>query len=181
MSQDELCALLIVVQGDLENPAREGATFALLRAVIVRRLIAPEVYDIAEQVSKMLVRSGKATTRQRCSSVLLQFLLRYPLGPERLQQHLEHFVKNLQYAYADGRLAVLDMLHAVVLKFPKEELLKQVREPRSWLAACLCMRVCVRACVRVCMATNSNGDVSAVHRPSSCSFHWSRVRSVTLT
>jgi U3 small nucleolar RNA-associated protein 20 len=111
----------------LANPSREAATFALLRAIIVRRLVAPEVYDIIEEVSKMFVRSHKATSRRRCSNVLLQFLLRYPLGADRLQQHLEHFVKNLGYAYADGRLAVLDMLHAIVMKFPRDELNKQVR------------------------------------------------------
>ncbi len=46
VTQDELCALLILLQGDLANSAREGSTFALLRAVIHRKLIAPEVYDI---------------------------------------------------------------------------------------------------------------------------------------
>jgi U3 small nucleolar RNA-associated protein 20 len=133
LTNDELCALLIVVHGDLANYARESATFALLRAIIVRRLVAPEVYDIIDDVSKMFVRSHKASSRRQCSNVLLQFLLRYPLGAERLQQHLDHFVKNLGYAYPDGRLAVLDMLHAIVMKFPRDELNKQV---------CVCALLC---------------------------------------
>ncbi len=44
----------------------------------------------------------------------------------RLYRYLEHFVKNLGYMYPDGRLAVLDMIHAIVTKFPEAELNKQV-------------------------------------------------------
>lgn len=142
MTEEQLCALLVLVQGDLANRQREASTFALLRAVVSRRIVAPEVYDIMDAVGVMLVRSHSAVTRRRCSNVLLQFLLRYPLTPSRLHGQLEHFVKNLGYQYPDGRLAVLDMLHAVVLKFPREELNKQALHPRMAVprlpALCTC-------------------------------------------
>ena len=50
--------------------------------------------------------------------VLCVFVLRYPLGSKRLQQHLTHFIKNLGYSREDGRMTVLDMLHSIVLKLP---------------------------------------------------------------
>jgi U3 small nucleolar RNA-associated protein 20 len=38
---------------------------------------------------------------------------------KRLQGHLDFFVRNLAYSLPEGRLAVLDMLHAIVTKFPQ--------------------------------------------------------------
>ena len=92
--------------------------YGLLRAVVARRFLLPEVYDVMEDVGRQLVTSLRPNARSLCASVLLHFLLKYPMTDKRLQGHLDFFVRNLGYPLPEGRLAVLDMLHAVVTKFP---------------------------------------------------------------
>ena len=81
-----------------------------MQAVLQRKLVVPEVYDIMTRVQEMMVRSQSAPVRQLCSSVLLQFLLDYPVGDKRLQQHLHFIITNLSYQHETGREAAIDML-----------------------------------------------------------------------
>ena len=52
----------------------------MLQAILSRRLVVPEVYDLMGRVQELMVRSQSAPVRAVCSSALLQFLLDYPLG-----------------------------------------------------------------------------------------------------
>ena len=81
-----------------------------MQAILQRKLVVPEVYDIMTRVQEMMVRSQSAPVRQLCSSVLLQFLLDYPVGDRRLQQHLHFIITNLSYQHETGRQAAIDML-----------------------------------------------------------------------
>lgn len=83
--------------------------------MLQRKLVVPEVYDIMTRVQEMMVRSQTASIRQLCSSVLLQFLLDYPVGDKRLQQHLHFIITNLSYQHETGREAAIDMLKVNVL------------------------------------------------------------------
>jgi U3 small nucleolar RNA-associated protein 20 len=50
---------------------------------------------------------------------VINFLLNYPLGEERLEQHLKQIVMNLKYEYEEGRLSGIGMATTVVEKVPK--------------------------------------------------------------
>ncbi|MEW5318207.1 MAG: hypothetical protein WDW38_009447 [Sanguina aurantia] len=112
--------LLTWAFADLGEAADRPAAFSLLRAVLARRLVLPEVYDVMSKVQEVMVRSQSTPVRQLCSSTLLQFLLDYPLGPKRLQQHMSFLIANLAYEHESGRLQVLDLLVQVISKFPLE-------------------------------------------------------------
>ena len=86
-----------------------------MQAILQRKLVVPEVYDIMTKVQEMMVRSQSGPVRQLCSSVLLQFLLDYPVGDRRLQQHLHFVITNLSYQHETGREAAIDMLNVSVL------------------------------------------------------------------
>ena len=58
--------------------------------------------------------------RQLCSSTLLQFLLDYPVGEKRFQQHMHRLIANLSYEHEAGRLAAIDMLSVLISKLPRE-------------------------------------------------------------
>lgn len=90
------------------------------QAILARKLVVPEVYDLMEKVQEIMVRSQAAPVRQVSSQVLLLFLLDYPLSPKRLKQHLNFVLGNLSYEHESGRLAAIDMLGAVIAKFPAE-------------------------------------------------------------
>ena len=69
--------------GDLEGEQREeqrSTTFSLMRAVLARRPLLPEIYDMMKTVSSLVVRANAAETRALCAQALVQFLLDYPLG-----------------------------------------------------------------------------------------------------
>ena len=39
----------------------------------------------------------------------MQFILEYPLEPERVQQHINHMLKNLTYFDPEGRMQLLEV------------------------------------------------------------------------
>lgn len=58
--------------------------------------------------------------RRLCSTTLLQFLLDYPVGEKRFQQHMHKLIANLSYEHESGRLAAIDMLSVLLTKLPQE-------------------------------------------------------------
>jgi len=104
----------------LEESAERQNAFSLLRAILTRKIVLPEVYDLMTRVQELVVRSQAAQVRQLASTSFLQFLLDYPLGADRLKKHLQFLLTNLSYEHESGRLAALDMLGAVIEKFPGE-------------------------------------------------------------
>jgi len=118
ISNDQLkmllqCPLFI----DLESISTTIA-LSLLKAIVRRKLLVPDLYDLVTRVARLMVTSQALLIRQQCSQLFLQFLLDYPLGAKRLQQHLDFLVANLSYEHTSGREAVLEMLHVIILKFP---------------------------------------------------------------
>lgn len=55
---------------------------------------------------------------QQSSQIFLQFLLDYPMGTQRLENHLQQIVLNLKYEYEEGRLSAIDLLSSVIQKLP---------------------------------------------------------------
>ncbi|GMP88513.1 hypothetical protein CsSME_00040481 [Camellia sinensis var. sinensis] len=103
---------------DLErNPS--FVALSLLKAIVNRKLVVHEIYDLVTRVAELLVTSQVEPIHKKCSQILLQFLLDYHLSEKRLQQHLDFLLSNLRYEHSTGREAVLEMLHAIVIKFPK--------------------------------------------------------------
>ncbi|XP_020872517.1 U3 small nucleolar RNA-associated protein 20 isoform X2 [Arabidopsis lyrata subsp. lyrata] len=109
---------------DLESDSSFVA-LSLLKAIVKRKLVVPEIYDIANQVSKLMVNSQLESIRKKCKQILLQFMVHYTLSEKRLEQHVNFLLENLRYEFPTGREAVLDMLHALILKFSEPNLGKQ--------------------------------------------------------
>lgn len=117
VKEDDLLYLLQLLSPDLEEPSRQASVFALLRAIVARKLVVPELYDLMTTLSSILVTSQSSHTRESARSLLLQFLLDYPQGAGRLQTTLAFFARNLSYEHASGRSSVLEFLQALVTKF----------------------------------------------------------------
>ncbi|KAG8220545.1 armadillo-type protein [Butyriboletus roseoflavus] len=103
VKEDDLLFLLQLLAPDLEEPNRQASVFALLRAIVARKLVVPELYDLMTTVSSILVTSQSLHTRESARSLLLQFLLDYPQGAGRLHTTLAFFARNLSYEHASGR------------------------------------------------------------------------------
>lgn len=119
LKEKDLTFLLELVAPDLEDPEKQGVAFALLRAIVSRRFVVPEMYDIMEeQVAPLLVQSQSNTVREQARALLLQFMLDYPQGKGRLQKTLAFLLRNASsYVHESGRTSILELLSAVLSKF----------------------------------------------------------------
>ncbi|KAI4375205.1 hypothetical protein MLD38_013104 [Melastoma candidum] len=107
------------------NPS--PVALSLLKAIVGCKAVVPEIYDMMNRVGELMVRSQSEAIRRKCSEILLQFLLDYPLSEKRLGQHLDFLLSNLSYEHSTGREAALEMIHAIIMKFPSRVLEKQAQ------------------------------------------------------
>jgi U3 small nucleolar RNA-associated protein 20 len=124
ISDNQLKYLLEVVSPDLEEPDRQGAIFAALRAVVSRKFVVPEIYDLMDRVSSIMVTSQSTLVQEQCRALLMQFLLDYPQGTGRLKQQMTFLARNLDYVFESGRVSVMELLSAILAKF-SDELLQE--------------------------------------------------------
>ncbi|PWZ00063.1 hypothetical protein BCV70DRAFT_175634 [Testicularia cyperi] len=127
LSETHLSGLLKLIGPDLEEPAVQSTLFGLLRAVVSRRFVVPEVYDTMDKVAEMMVTNQSHSVRDVCRSTYLQFLLDYPQGKARLRNQIGFLAKNLAYEHESGRLSVLEITEAIFDKFA-DELLQDYAE-----------------------------------------------------
>lgn len=137
LSSDQLHQLIqLPVFVDLQREP-SNLTLSLLKAIVNRKLVVPEIYDLVTQVGELMVTSQVDSIRKKCSKILLQFLLDYQLSVKRLQQHLDFLLSNLRYEHSTGREAVLEMLHAIIVKFPRNNVDEQSQTLFVHLVVCL--------------------------------------------
>lgn len=137
LSTDQLHMLIqFPIFVDIErNPS--FIALSLLKAVVNRKLVVPEIYDVVKQIAELMVRSQDEPVRKKCSQILLQFLMDYHLSEKRLQQHIDFLLANLRYEHSTGREAVLEMLHAIIMKFPANVIDGQSQTLFVHLVVCL--------------------------------------------
>ncbi|KAL0573671.1 U3 snoRNP protein [Marasmius crinis-equi] len=117
VKEKDLTFLLELISPDLEEPSRQGSVFQMLRAIISRKFVVPEIYDLMDRVSEIMVTNQSPQVQELCRSVLLQFLLDYPQGKGRLRKQMTFLAKNLSYVHESGRKSVLELLSAIITKF----------------------------------------------------------------
>ncbi|XP_073273960.1 uncharacterized protein [Primulina huaijiensis] len=120
--------LYMLIQSPLFVDLAKNPTFftlSLLKAIVHRKLVVPEIYDIVQIVAELMVQSQQEHIRKKCGQIFLQFLLDYHISEKRLQQHLDFLTGSLRYEHPSGREAVLEMLHTTVKKFPQERVDEQ--------------------------------------------------------
>ncbi|TPX64406.1 hypothetical protein SpCBS45565_g05899 [Spizellomyces sp. 'palustris'] len=118
IDQSQIAALLDVIRPDVETqvPDRQTTVFSLIRAILGRKFLVKEIYDLMDIVRKCMVTSQSAQVRDLCRQTYLQFLLNYPHGPNRLRKQLGYLVKNLAYEHESGRESVLEVLNLLINK-----------------------------------------------------------------
>lgn len=124
LTEKQVVYLLELIGPEIEEHERQVPAFALLRAIISRRFVAAEIYDLMEKVSSVMVTSQSTHVQELCRSTLIQFLLDYPQGKGRLKSQLTFLAQNLSYVYESGRVSVMELLSACFSKF-SEHLLRE--------------------------------------------------------
>jgi len=93
-----------IIKQHLSSSSTQSNVFQCLRAIVYRKFICADLYDLIENVQELMITSIAKSTRTVCSSIFTQFLLEYPLEPARVEQHINHLLKNLGYFDSEGRL-----------------------------------------------------------------------------
>ena len=128
VSSAQLARLAIMLRPELSGGATEAATattFTLVRAIIGRGWLAPELYDLMDAVAEALVQAQTAPVRASARTVFVAYLLTCPMGPARLQGHLAFLVRQLaEYEMESGRQAALEALAALVEQLPEPTVLE---------------------------------------------------------
>lgn len=59
--------------------------------------------------------------------IFVQFLIDYPLGKKRFEDHMKQIVLNIKYEYEDGRMSAIGLLSVVIEKLPSSLLEDQAQ------------------------------------------------------
>ena len=108
------------IRPDLEEPDRQGVSFSFIRAVLFRKVVISEVYDMMSDIARIMVTNQSRSVRDTARALYLQFLMDYPQGRDRLKKQISFLIKNLQYEHDTGRQSVMEVLHQVISKFGDE-------------------------------------------------------------
>ena len=119
-TENTIIYLLERIRPDLEEPERQGVSFSLIRAILSRRIVISEVYDIMSDVSNVMITNQSRGVRDTTRALYLQFLMDYPQGRDRLKKQISYLVKNLEYEHDTGRQSIMEVLHQVISKFGDE-------------------------------------------------------------
>ncbi|CAG8692427.1 33598_t:CDS:2, partial [Racocetra persica] len=124
IKENQLTFLINLIRPDLEEPQRQSTTFSLIKAIISRKLVVPEIYDLMQTISEIMITSQTSQTCDLSRQVLFQFLLDYPQGRGRLKNQINFLIKNLNYTFESGRKSTMEMLSLIITKFGDEILME---------------------------------------------------------
>lgn len=108
--------LLSRIRADLEEPDRQGISFNFVKAVLSRKIVIPEVYEIMDVIATIMITNQTRAARELARAVYFQFFMDYPQGKDRLTKQVSFLVKNLDYVHASGRTSVLEFVFQLFTK-----------------------------------------------------------------
>lgn len=127
LSDSQTRALLAYTREHLESSADGTSTlaFTLVKALLSRKVMLLELLDLVASVQRTMIVSPDAAVRAQCRAVYLRFLAEYPLGADKLREHLGALVKNAAgFEWDTGRRSVVQLLAALVGRLPAGVLLE---------------------------------------------------------
>jgi U3 small nucleolar RNA-associated protein 20 len=112
----DLGLLLKRLLPDLDQPDRQGVTFGFLKAMMNRKIVITEIYEVMDKVAAIMVTNQTRSARDLARSSYFHFLMEYPQAKNRFTKQLEFLVRNLRYDYVEGRQSVMEALNLILTK-----------------------------------------------------------------
>ncbi|KAL9636093.1 MAG: hypothetical protein Q9164_003042 [Protoblastenia rupestris] len=125
ISEADIAYLLKRLIPDLEEPDKQGIAFSFLKAVMTRKIIIPEVYEILDIVGAIMVTNQTRSARDMARGAYSQFIMDYPQSKYRFSKQVAFLVRNLDYKHQEGRQSVLEAINLLFTK-TGEDLLQSV-------------------------------------------------------
>jgi len=119
IDEEHMKLLVLLVQHNVEFVNRQQTVLQLLRAIVQRNLVVPEIYDVMKLLSEQVFTAANKQARTLSTQILVAFFIDYPLSSKRLRQHLDLLMGNLDFEVEAGRISALKMLSAILTQFPR--------------------------------------------------------------
>jgi len=120
LTSDQMKVLISILQVSLAEAEQHNPALALIKAIMSRKYVSPEFYDLMDAMLKLVVRSQKPSLRQQSAGIFIRFLLDFPMAEGKFEQHLKQVVANIGYEHQEGRMAAINLLVSLVEKMPDE-------------------------------------------------------------
>ncbi|KDB24496.1 hypothetical protein H109_03594 [Trichophyton interdigitale MR816] len=111
-----LAYLLKRVSADIDEPDRQGIVFNFIRAVMSRKFMVPEIYEVVDKISAMMITNHTRNARDLARGTYVQFLVEYPQAKNRWTKQMAYLAKNLDYTHREGRESVMEAIHLILAK-----------------------------------------------------------------
>lgn len=116
IKEKDLAYLVKRLIPDLEEPDRQGVIFNFIKAVLTRKVVITEVYELLDVVATIMVTNQNRGARELARGVYFQFIMEYPQGKDRFSKQLNFLARNLSFEHQEGRQSVMEVIHLLFLK-----------------------------------------------------------------
>lgn len=118
VNENQLKALLLYVEQDLFNHDKDTMAFTLLKSILDRKLLVPELHDIVKKVAEISVTSELDERRSVTRPIVLTYLMEYPVG-KKIEGLLKFFIAQFNYEEISGRESAILMMILIFRHFPQ--------------------------------------------------------------
>ncbi|CAI5758446.1 unnamed protein product [Candida verbasci] len=116
LKESAISYILTRIQPDLNEPNKQGTAFNFLKSIVSQHVMIPEVYELMDNVAKIMIVNHSKEIRDMSRSVYFQFLMEYDQGKGRLEKQFKYLVTNLSYPTEEGRQSIMELIHLIILK-----------------------------------------------------------------
>lgn len=116
VKERDIAQLLKMVLPDVDEPSSQGVIFGFVRAIMSRKIVITELYEVMDKVATMMVTNQTRSARDLARSSYFHFLMEYPQAKNRFTKQLEFLIRNLRYEHVEGRQSVMEALNLILTK-----------------------------------------------------------------